>query len=99
MATPSEPAGASSSEPQAGDRVADVTFTDELLVVRLADGRVISAPLASYPRLLQGSAAERRNWIIGGGGFGIHWPELDEDLTVQGLLRGYPAPQASGSFR
>lgn len=85
----------STSEPKAGERVKGVRVTDELLVVDLVDGRTISAPLAWYPRLLHGTPEQRGNWRVAGGGYGIHWPELDEDLSVEGLLRGAPAPRAS----
>jgi hypothetical protein len=73
----------------------DVRCTDDALIVDLADGRAISVPLVWYPRLLQGTPAQRANWRIAGGGFGIHWPELDEDLSTEGLLRGAPAPHTA----
>lgn len=57
------------------------------------DGRTISAPLAWYPRLLHVTAEQLGNWEVAGGGFGLHWPELDEDLSTEGLLRGAPAPK------
>jgi hypothetical protein len=98
MPTPSERAGGSSSGRGAGERVEDVWFTSDSLVVRLGDGRVVSAPLVWYPRLLHASPAQRANWILAGAGYGIHWPELDEDLTVEGLLAGQPAPHGSTSF-
>ncbi len=80
------------SSPVAGERVKDVRFTGDLLVVDLLDGRTISVPLAWYPRLLHASPAQRAKWERSGGGFGIHWPELDEDLSTAGMLRGSPAP-------
>ena len=64
----------------------------------LADGRTISAPLAWYPRLLHATPVEREDWQIAGAGFGIHWPSLDEDLSVAGLLRGAPAPRQAISI-
>ena len=70
-----------------------VRLTEDELVVELQDGRTISVPLAWFPRLLHASTAERENWQFLGNGEGIHWPELDEDLSVAGLLRGTPAPQ------
>jgi hypothetical protein len=79
----------------ADERVLDVQFTDDALSVSLRDGRVISVPLAWYPRLLNATPAQRKNWKIAGGGYGIHWPEIDEDLSAEGLLRGAPAPKAS----
>ena len=75
-----------------GQRITNVHCTDDELVVSMADGRSISAPLAWYPRLLHATPAEREDWKIAGAGFGIHWPSLDEDLSVAGLLRGAPAP-------
>ena len=75
----------------ADERVADVEITDDELRVRLMDGRTISAPLAWYPRLLHATEDQRSNWQIAGGGYGIHWPEIDEDLSTEGLLRGAPA--------
>lgn len=69
------------------DRVADVRVTDEALEVRLRDGRWISAPLAWFPRLVSASAAQRANWQLAAAGHGIHWPDIDEDLSVAGLLR------------
>ncbi len=78
----------------ADERVAGVMFTKDTLSVSLRDGRTISVPLAWYPRLLNASAAERKNWRVAGGGYGIHWSDIDEDLSTEGLLRGAPAPQS-----
>jgi hypothetical protein len=78
----------------ADERVLDVTVGDDALSVSLRDGRVISVPLAWYPRLLNATPAQRNNWKIAGGGYGIHWPDVDEDLSTEGLLRGAPAPKA-----
>ena len=78
-----------------GERVKGVSCTDDALIVALADGRTISAPLAWYPRLLHATPSERDSWQVAGGGFGVHWPSLDEDLSVAGLLRGAPAPRQS----
>lgn len=80
-------------EPKAGERVADVRFDDDTMSVDRADGRTITVPLAWYPRLLNATLEQRRNWQRCGGGFGIHWPEIDEDLSTQGLLEGAPAPR------
>ena len=79
----------------ADERVLDVQFTDDTLSVSLRDGRTITVPLVWYPRLLNATLAQRRNWKIAGGGYGIHWPDIDEDLSTEGLLRGTPAPKAS----
>lgn len=76
----------------AGERVKHVHFTDDSVIVDLVDGRTITVPLAWYPRLLTATPEQRVNWSIGGGGFGIHWPDVDEDLSTEGLLRGAPAP-------
>ena len=80
-------------EPRAGERIVDVRLDENTLSAHLADGRVITVPLAWYPRLMDATAEQRENWQIAGGGFGIHWPELDEDLSSEGLLRGAPAPK------
>jgi hypothetical protein len=73
------------------ERVLDVRCDDHSLVVDLMDGRTISAPLAWYPRLLHASPEQRSRWEVAGGGYGIHWPLVDEDLSTEGLLRGAPA--------
>jgi len=79
---------------RADERVTDVKFTKTAFSVALHDGRTITVPLAWYPRLLNASAAERKNWRVAGGGYGIHWPDIDEDLSTEGLLRGAPAPRS-----
>ena len=76
-----------------GERVADVSFTEDLLCVSLRDGRKINVPLFWYPRLLNATSAQRNEWELAGGGYGIHWPDIDEDLSTEGLLRGAPAPR------
>lgn len=78
---------------QADERVADVEVTEDSLSVQLMDGRKISVPLAWYPRLLKATPEQRSRWQISGGGYGIHWEEIDEDLSTEGLLRGAPAPR------
>ncbi len=80
--------------PAADERVADVSIRNERLTVTLRDGRMISVPLAWYPGLLNATPKQRRNWQVAGAGFGIHWPEIDEDLNTEGLLRGAPSPEA-----
>jgi hypothetical protein len=70
----------------------DVYFTRDDMSVDLRDGRTITVPLAWYPRLLNATSKQRKNWRIAGGGYGIHWPEIDEDLSTEGMLRGAPAP-------
>jgi hypothetical protein len=76
------------------ERVEAVYFTRNSLVVDLMDGRSISVPLAWYPKLLKATPQERACWRVSGGGYGIHWPEIDEDLCTEGLLRGAPAPSS-----
>lgn len=80
-------------------RARTVRVTDDGLFVELEDGRAISAPLEWYPRLLHGSPAERNKWELIGDGEGIHWPDLDEDISVEGLLEGVPSQESPGSFR
>jgi hypothetical protein len=79
-------------EPKAGERVREVRFTDDDVSVDLFDGRTITVPLTWYPRLLHATPKQRENWKIAGAGYGIHWPDIDEDLSTQGLLQGAPAP-------
>jgi hypothetical protein len=67
-------------------RAVDATCTDDMLRVRLADGREVSVPLEWFPKLRAASADARRNWRLIGGGVGIHWPDIDEDISVEGLL-------------
>lgn len=79
------------------ERVEAVYFTRYSLVVDLVDGRTISVPLTWYPKLFKATPKQRSNWEICGGGYGIHWPEIDEDLSTSGLLRGAPTPTTSKS--
>jgi hypothetical protein len=78
----------------ADERLKDVRFTYDTISVDLMDGRTITVPLAFYPRLLHASPEQRANWEVCGGGYGIHWPDVDEDLSTEGLLRGAPAPRS-----
>jgi len=80
----------------ADERVDSVLFANDSLVVALKDGRTISVPLEWFPRLASASREALGNWEVCGGGYGIHWPDLDEDLSTEGLLRGAPAPNQSG---
>jgi hypothetical protein len=66
--------------------------TDDELIVSLADGRRLSVPIAWYPRLANATPEQRRKWELIGPGVGFHWPDVDEDLSVEGMLRGAPAP-------
>ena len=81
------------NEHRVNERVAAVELSEDILVVSLMDGRTISVPLAWYPRLLKATPKQRQKWQIAGGGYGIHWPDIDEDLNTEGLLRGAPAPR------
>ena len=80
-----------SSGPDPGQRIKDVRVTEDALSVDLADGRTITVPLAWFPRLLHGTSEQRANWKVSAAGFGIHWPDVDEDLSSEGLLRGAPS--------
>jgi hypothetical protein len=76
-----------------------VRVTEETLVVELSDGRSVSVPLTWYPRLAEGRPAERRKWELIGSGIGIHWPDLDEDISVEGLLLGQRSAESAESLR
>ncbi|MBF0310222.1 MAG: DUF2442 domain-containing protein [Magnetococcales bacterium] len=84
--------------PNTGERVEFVSLTAESLRVGLMNGREVTAPLACFPKLSGATPAQRDKWETCGGGYGIHWEELDEDLSTEGLLRGAPAPR-SGPIR
>lgn len=77
----------------------DVSVTDETLTVELADGRTLSVPLAWYPRLAHAQPEERNRWRLIGRGEGIHWPDLDEDISVEGLLAGRPSGESQRSLK
>ena len=77
----------------------DVTVTQEALNVDLSDGRTISVPVAWFPRLLYSTQKERDNWRLIGRGHGIHWEEIDEDISVEGLLAGKPSGESQASFK
>ena len=83
---------------RADERVQNVSFTEETISVDLMDGRTITVPLAWYPRLLNATSDQRKNWQICGGGYGIHWDDIDEDLSTEGMLRGAPAPSSRNSL-
>jgi hypothetical protein len=76
-----------------------VEVTQDALVVDLADGRTVSVPIGWYPRLLYGTVEERNNWRLIGQGEGIHWPDLDEDISVENLLLGKPSAESQGSLK
>lgn len=88
----------STPEPKAGERITAVRVTEDSLTVDLLDGRTITVPVAWYPRLLHASDGERNHFRIIGGGYVIHWPDVDEHLSSQGLLAGAPAPQAAAAL-
>jgi hypothetical protein len=76
-----------------------VEVSDDTLAVDLADGRTIAAPLAWYPRLSHATPAERSSWRLIAGGRGIHWPAIDEDISVANLLAGQPSAESQSSFK
>jgi len=79
-------------------RAVNVTITDDMLSVDLEDGRTLAVPIGWYPRLAYGTPTERANFWISGAGYGIHWPELDEDIGVEGLLLGKKSTENPASF-
>lgn len=79
-------------------RVSTVRVDDESLSVDLEDGRTITIPIGWYPRLAYATPRERANWQISGAGYGIHWPELDEDIGVEGLLLGRQSTEGAASL-
>lgn len=83
------------SGPDVDPRAVEVAISEDELSVELADGRRVTVPLTWFPRLLHADPAQRQNWRFIGDGQGIHWPDVDEDLSVHGLLRGANAPGAS----
>jgi hypothetical protein len=90
----------SSSTVEASSALATaVDVTDDSITVELADGRTIAAPLAWYPRLVHATPTERKRWRLIGDGRGIHWPEVDEDISVENLLAGQPSAESQASFK
>lgn len=77
----------------------NVTVTEDTLSVDLSDGRTISVPTAWHPRLSHATPKERENWRLIGGGHGIHWEDIDEDISVEGLLAGKPSGESQRSFK
>ncbi|MBI5757077.1 MAG: DUF2442 domain-containing protein [Planctomycetales bacterium] len=76
-----------------------VVVTDDTLTIELSDGRTVAVPLAWYPRLAHGTAQERSHWRLIGKGHGIHWTDLDEDISVDNLLSGRPSGESQASFQ
>jgi len=79
--------------------VTGVLITDDTLSLELSDGRTVLAPLEWFPRLVHGTIEERNHWRIIGQGEGVHWEELDEDISVEGLLAGYPSGESQSSLK
>lgn len=79
-------------------RIVNVSVTDDTLSVELEDGRTIAVPIAWYPRLAYGTPEERAHFQISGAGYGIHWPDLDEDIGVEGLVLGKKSTESLESF-
>jgi len=79
--------------------IENLTVTEDTLTVELSDGRTLSVPLAWYPRLACATPTERRNWRLIGKGHGIHWEDLNEDISVEGLLTGKPSGESQTSFK
>ena len=77
----------------------NVLLTDDTLSVDLSDGRSISVPLAWFPRLLHSAEQERNNWRLIGKGHGIHWEDIDEDISIEGLIAGRPSGESQESFK
>ena len=77
----------------------NLTLSKDTLSVNLSDGRTISVPLAWFPRLLHATQEERNNWRLVGNGHGIHWADIDEDVSVEGLLAGRPSGESQASFK
>ncbi|MAU01792.1 MAG: hypothetical protein CL608_32045 [Anaerolineaceae bacterium] len=77
----------------------NVVISEDTLTVELTDGRSLSVPIAWYPRLFHGSQQERENWELIGDGEGIHWPDLDEDISVEGLILGRPSGESQRSLQ
>ncbi len=76
-----------------------VAVTEDTLTAELSDGRTIAAPLSWYPRLVHATPQERNNWQLLGGGQGIHWPSLDEDISIEGLLAGRKSGESRRSLQ
>jgi hypothetical protein len=81
------------------DMITQMTISDDTIAVDLTDGRSISAPLAWYPRLLHGTTDERNTWRLIGAGSGVHWPDLDEDISVGNLIAGQPSGESQASLQ
>ena len=80
-------------------RIKNIEWSDDALIVDLNDGRTISVPVMWYPRLLHGTTKERNNWRLIGNGEGIHWPDLDEDISIENIIAGKPSGESQRSFK
>lgn len=89
----------SSAVGESGAAITSVVVTDDALTVGLLDGRTLSVPIVWYPRLLHGTPTERGRFELIGHGYGIHWPDLDEDISVDNLLRGQRSAESQASFK
>jgi hypothetical protein len=88
-----------SSATETGGTALRVDVTDDTISIELADGRTISVPLSWYPRLAHATNEERQRWRLIGGGRGIHWPDLDEDISVESLLLGRRSGESQASLK
>jgi len=88
----------SSAEQVERPRAVSVSSSDDELTVQFSDGRTVSVPLSWYPRLEHATSEERRDWELIGNGTGIHWPAIDEDISVESLLRGLPSNESQASL-
>ncbi len=79
--------------------VGKISFTKDTMTVDLSDGRTIAVPIAWFPRLLYATKGEREGWRLIGNGHGVHWDEIDEDISVEGLLAGRPSGESQKSFK
>lgn len=79
-------------------RAIGVSVSEDAFSVELADGRTLAVPVSWYPRLVHASEAERANWRLNGNGSGIHWPDIEEDVSIEGLLAGRPSQEAQKSL-
>jgi len=80
-------------------QIQSIGISEDALTADLSDGRTISVPLSWYPRLLHGTSEERANWRLIGRGEGIHWPDLDEDISIENLIYGQPSGESQKSFQ
>ena len=87
------------SKRQPIDRIRSISFRGEVVVAQFEDGQIVERPIAISPRLLHGSQDERNHWRLIGPGTGVHWPDLDEDISAEALLKGKPSMEGGASLR